>query len=65
MEKKDARKLKPEVQHELRKQTIRPRKTGIKQKQIAEILGVYLRKIGLFCHPATPAYSLQAFAINH
>lgn len=41
MENTDARKLKPEVQQELRKQAIRLCKKGIVQKQIAEILGVY------------------------
>ena len=49
MEKKDARKLKPEVQHELRKQAIRLRKTGMKQKQIAEILGVYPTTVSKWC----------------
>ena len=41
MEKTDARKLKPEVQQELRKQAIRLCKKGMKQKSVAEILGVY------------------------
>ena len=41
MENTDARKLKPEVQQELRKQAIRLCKKGIVQKQIAEMLGVY------------------------
>ena len=41
MEKTDARKLKPEVQQELRKQAIRLCKKGMKQRSVAEILGVY------------------------
>ncbi len=41
MEKTDARKLKPQVQQEMRKQAIRLCKKGMPQKQIAEILGVY------------------------
>ena len=49
MEKTDARKLKPEVQQELRKQAIRLRKTGMKQKQIAEILGVYPTTVSKWC----------------
>jgi len=49
MEKTDARKLKPEVQQELRKQAIRLRKTGMKQKPIAEILGVYPTTVSKWC----------------
>ncbi len=41
METTDARKLKPEVQQELRKQAIRLCKKGMTQVQIAEIVGVY------------------------
>ena len=41
METTDARKLKPEVQQEMRKQAIRLCKKGMKQAQIAEIIGVY------------------------
>ncbi len=41
MEKPDTRKLKPEVQQELRKQAIRLCKKGMTQREIAEILGVY------------------------
>ncbi len=41
MQTTDARKLKPEVQQELRKQAIRFCKKGMKQAQIAEIVGVY------------------------
>ena len=41
MEATDARKLKPEVQQELRKQAIRLCKKGMKQAQVAEIVRVY------------------------
>ncbi len=46
MEKTDARKLKPEVQHQLRKQAIRLRKSGKKYKEIADIVGVYPTTVG-------------------
>ena len=49
MEKTDVRRLKPEVQQELRKQAIRLRKTGMKQKQIAEILDVYPTTVSKWC----------------
>ena len=49
MENTDARKLKPEVQQELRKQAIRLRKSGMKQKQIAEILSVYPTTVSKWC----------------
>lgn len=49
MEKTDARKLKPEVQYELRKQAIRLRKTGMNQRQVAEILGVYPTTVSKWC----------------
>jgi transposase len=41
MEKIDTRKLKPEVQQELRNQAIRLRKSGMAYKQIGEIVGVH------------------------
>ena len=41
MEKTDTRKLKPEVQQELRNQAIRLRKSGMAYKQIGEIVGVH------------------------
>jgi transposase len=41
MEKTDTRKLKPEVQQQLRHQAIRLRKAGRQYKEIAEILGVH------------------------
>ena len=40
MLKRDARTLKPDVQHELRTQVIRLREKGIKNKDIAEIVGI-------------------------
>jgi transposase len=49
MEKTDARKLKPEAQHELRKQAIRLRKKSMKYHEIAEILGVYPTTVGKWC----------------
>lgn len=49
MENTDARRFKPEVQQELKTQTIRLRKTGMKQKQIAEILGVYPTNLHKWC----------------
>jgi len=57
MEKTDARKLKPEVQQELRKQAIRLRKTGMKQEQIAEIIGVYPTTVSKWCR----AYKKEGF----
>jgi transposase len=63
MEKKDARKLKPEVQHELRKQAIRLRKKGMKQKQIAEILGVYPTTVSKWCR-AYKKEGAKAIQIN-
>ena len=41
MEKTDTRKLKPEVQQELRNQAIRLRKAGRTYKEIGEIVGVH------------------------
>ena len=41
MEKIDTRKLKPEVQEQIRYQAVRLRKAGRKYKEIEEILGVY------------------------
>ena len=41
MEKTDARKLKPEVQQELRNQAIRLRKSGMAYKEIGSIVGVH------------------------
>jgi len=41
MEKTDTRKLKPEVQQELRNQAIRLRKAGRRYKEIGEIVGVH------------------------
>lgn len=49
MEKTDARKFKPEVQHQLRKQAIQLRKAGMKHKEIAEIVGVYPTTVGKWC----------------
>ncbi len=46
MEKTDARKFKPEVQHQLRRQAIRLRKSGKKYKEIADIVGVYPTTVG-------------------
>jgi len=40
MEKTDARRLSPEVQFELRKQAIRLRKKGLKNKVVAETIGI-------------------------
>jgi len=45
MKKTDARKHTPEVQQELRKQAIRLRKSGMKYKQIAEIVGVHFTTV--------------------
>ena len=41
MEKTDTRKLKPQVQQELRKQAIRLRKSGMTYKQIGKVVGVH------------------------
>lgn len=41
MEKRDTRRLKPEVQEELRKQAIRLRKNGMSYREIGEVLGVH------------------------
>ena len=41
MEKIDTRKLKPEVQQELRNQAIRLRKSGMAYKEIGAIVGVH------------------------
>jgi len=41
MDKTDARKLKPEVQQQLRNQAIRLRKSGKKYKEVGEIVGVH------------------------
>jgi len=41
MEKRDTRRLKPEVQEELRKQAIRLRKKGMSYREIGEVLGVH------------------------
>jgi transposase len=41
MEKRDTRRLKPEVQEELRKQAIRLRKNGMAYREIGEALGVH------------------------
>jgi transposase len=46
MEKTDARKLKPEAQHELRNQAIRLRKKKMKYHEIAEILEIYPTTVG-------------------
>jgi len=45
MKKTDARKLKPEVQEQLRKQAVRLRKSGRKYQEIAEIVGVCLTTV--------------------
>lgn len=45
MEKTDTRKLKPEVQQELRKQAIRLRKKGHTYREIGEIIGVHLTNV--------------------
>jgi len=41
MEKRDTRRLKPEVQEELRKQAVRLRKKGMSYREIGEVLGVH------------------------
>lgn len=41
MKKTDARRLKPDVQQQLRNQAVRLRKAGRKYKEIAEIVGVH------------------------
>lgn len=46
----DARSLKPEVQQQLRNQTIRLRKSGSKYKEIAEIFGVHLGTVSKWCN---------------
>lgn len=45
MEKQDTRKLKPEVQQQLRNQAIRLRKSGRTYAEIAEIIGVHLTNV--------------------
>lgn len=49
MEKIDARKLKPDVQQQLRYQAIRLRKSGKKYKEIAEIVGVHFTTVCRWC----------------
>jgi transposase len=49
MEKTDTQKLKSEMQQELREQATRLRKTGMKQREIAEILCVYLNTVSKWC----------------
>jgi DNA invertase Pin-like site-specific DNA recombinase len=49
MEKTDARKLKKEVQQQLRQQAIRLRKKGMGYRDIAEIVGVNPDTVGRWC----------------
>ena len=49
MEKTDTRKLKPEVQQQLRNQAIRLRKSGKKYKEIAAVVGVHLTNVCKWC----------------
>lgn len=49
MEKTDARKLKTEVQQQLRNQSVRLRKKGMTYEQIAEIVGVSPGSVGGWC----------------
>jgi transposase len=42
MEKTDTRKLKPEVQEQLRRQVVMLRKSGKTYKEISEIVGIHL-----------------------
>ena len=49
MDKTDARKLKPEVQQQLRQQAIRLRSMGMTYRDIADIVGVYHDTVGRWC----------------
>lgn len=49
MEKTDARKLKKEVQQQLRHQAVRLRKKKMTYREIAEIVGVYPDTVGRWC----------------
>jgi transposase len=49
MDKTDARKLKTEVQQQLRKQAIRLRSMGMTYRDIANIVGVYCDTVGRWC----------------
>jgi transposase len=53
MEKTDARKLKTEVQHQLRKQAVRLRKRRMTYKKIAEIVGGSPGAVGGWCRQYT------------
>jgi transposase len=45
MKKTDTRKLKPEVQEQLRRQVVRLRKSGKTYKEISEIVGIHLTNV--------------------
>jgi DNA-directed RNA polymerase specialized sigma subunit len=49
MEKRDARTLSPEVQFELRKEVIRLRKKGLKNKMVAETIGISVYHASRLC----------------
>jgi len=54
MEKIDARRLKPEVQEQMRFQAVRLSEAGRKHKEIEEILGVCHTTICAWCNKRPP-----------